>query len=125
MRACRVDAADRLVRQQRPRLLIQRACDGDPLRLSARERVHAEGGAIIAAAVVLIGSLLALAYVWRVLEVVYFQKAPEEARDVKEAPLSLVAPAWILIGASIFFGVNASIPSELAGAAVRALGVGP
>ena len=41
--------------------------------------------------------------------------------DVKEAPWSLVMPAWILIGASIYFGIDASLSSNMAGQAMRAL----
>ena len=75
----------------------------------------------IPAAVVLIGSLLAVIYIWRVVEVIYFHKPAEENEDVKEAPWSLTASAWILVGASIFFGVNASPTSKLANQAAQAL----
>jgi multicomponent Na+:H+ antiporter subunit D len=57
------------------------------------------------AVLVLLSSLLALIYVWRVVEVAYFQDRPEDAPDVREAPASLLLPTWILIGSSLFFGV--------------------
>jgi multicomponent Na+:H+ antiporter subunit D len=58
------------------------------------------------AAVVLVGSLLAVAYVWRVVETAYFQ-APEEPQSiaVTEAPWSMLVPTWVLIIANIYFGV--------------------
>ena len=74
---------------------------------------------LIPAAIVLVGSLLALAYVWRVLEVIYFRPAPKSEPAIKEAPWTMVLPAWILIGASLFFGANASLTSRLAGQAAR------
>ncbi len=73
------------------------------------------------AGVVLIGSLLAVIYIWRVVEVIYFHKAAEEDADVKEAPFSLVIPAWILIGASFYFGINAGLTSKLAHQAAQVL----
>ena len=65
----------------------------------------------ILAAVVLVGSLLALVYVWRVVEAAYFKPAPEgEAKvTVEEAPLAMLIPTWVLIGASIYFGIDTSL----------------
>lgn len=57
-----------------------------------------------AAGLVLVASLLAVVYVWKVLEAAYFEDPVKEI-DVKEAPLSLLIPAYVLIGASIFFGI--------------------
>jgi multicomponent Na+:H+ antiporter subunit D len=79
-------------------------------------------GAFIPAAAVIVGSLLAVVYVWRIVETVYMQ-APEPGTEVREAPLSVVIPAWILVGASLYFGINANLTSSLSEAAVRALGV--
>jgi multicomponent Na+:H+ antiporter subunit D len=63
------------------------------------------------AAVVLVGSLLALVYIWRVVEVAYFQPAPEgnDEVTVEEAPLSMLVPTWVLIGASVYFGIDTSL----------------
>ena len=63
------------------------------------------------AAVVLVGSLLALIYIWRVVEVAYFRPAPggDEAAKVEEAPLSMLIPTWVLIGASFYFGIDTSL----------------
>lgn len=76
------------------------------------------------AIVLLVGSVLACVYVWRVIEVIYFQPPSDEAKKVKEAPLSLLLPAMLLIGASIYFGIDASQTTWWAEQAVRALGVG-
>jgi len=80
-----------------------------------------EEGLILLGAVVLIGSLLAVIYVWRIVETVYFKPALDSTIEVKEAPWSLVMPAWILIGANLYFGIDASLSSSMAGQAARAL----
>lgn len=53
---------------------------------------------------ILLSSLLAVVYVWRVVEVLYFREAPESA-EVSEAPLSMLIPTWLLIGGSLVFGL--------------------
>jgi len=80
------------------------------------------------AAAVLLTSLLALVYVWRVVETAYFRQAPEGAERVAEAPLSMQLPMWLLIGASIWFGLDTSWSADVARRAAAALlgaGVGP
>ena len=78
------------------------------------------------AALVLLSSLLALVYIWRVVEVAYFQLPPERHTRVKEAPLSMLIPTWILIGATLFFGLFTSLSAGVARrAAQMLLGVSP
>jgi len=72
------------------------------------------------AVVVLVGSLMALVYVWKVVEVAYFQE-PEPGADIREAPLSMLVPTWILVLASFYFGINASQTADVAMSAARAL----
>jgi multicomponent Na+:H+ antiporter subunit D len=64
-----------------------------------------ESGLWPVAALVLLSSLLALAYVWRVVEIAYFQPPPEGSPRIPEAPLSMLVPVWILIGATVVFGL--------------------
>ena len=59
------------------------------------------------AGVVLLGSLLALMYVWKVVEVAYFRDADPEL-GISEAPLSLLVPTWVLVLSNLYFGINAS-----------------
>ena len=87
-----------------------------------------EQGSWWLAVIVLIGSLLAVVYVWRVVEVAYMQPAPEIADGLQahEAPLSMLIPAWILIGASIYFGIHTSLTVGVAREAAQfLLGVAP
>ena len=74
----------------------------------------------LVAAAVLVGSLLALIYIWRVVEVAYLQEPPE-GRQASEAPLSMLIPTWILIGASIYFGIDTSVSAGVAETAARLL----
>jgi multicomponent Na+:H+ antiporter subunit D len=77
------------------------------------------------AAVVLAGSLLAVMYIWKVVEVAYFTESPD-GPGVREAPLSMLVPTWALVLANLYFGIDATLT---AGTATRAaemlLGVGP
>jgi multicomponent Na+:H+ antiporter subunit D len=80
-----------------------------------------EGGLWPVAVLILLSSLLAVVYVWRVVEVAYFRQAPENSPEVREAPFSLLAPTWVLIGATVFFGVFTSLSVGVASAAARML----
>ncbi len=63
------------------------------------------------AGVVLAGSLLAVIYIWRVVEIAYFRPPLDsaDAAAVSEAPPSMLIPTWILIGAGIYFGIDTSL----------------
>ena len=54
---------------------------------------------------ILLSSLLAVVYVWRIIEITYFKERPEGAPEVSEAPMSMLLPTWILLGGSILFGL--------------------
>lgn len=72
--------------------------------------------------VILIGSLLAVVYIWRVVEIAYFQESSEkEEVTVKEAPLALLIPLWTLAIANIYFGIETSITVDTASAAANML----
>jgi multicomponent Na+:H+ antiporter subunit D len=74
------------------------------------------------AVLVLLASLLAVIYVWRVVEVAYFRAIPADANPkAVEAPLSMLIPTWILIAANVYFGVNATLTAGVAGRAAAAL----
>ena len=76
-----------------------------------------ENGSWPLALAILFSSLLAVVYIWRVVEVAYFHEPPEGAPKLKEAPLSMLVPAWLLVGASVFFGI---FTSQTAGIAAQA-----
>ncbi len=73
------------------------------------------------AVLLLISSLLAAIYVWRVVEVAYFQSPAEEHADVQEAPALMLIPTYALIGASIVFGLWTSFSAGVAHEAAQRL----
>ena len=78
------------------------------------------------AVLVLLSSLLAVIYIWRVVEVAYFRPAPEGGPAPAEAPLSMLVPMWLLTGASVYFGIDATRTLEVArSAAIYLLEVRP
>jgi multicomponent Na+:H+ antiporter subunit D len=77
------------------------------------------------AVLILLSSLLAVVYVWRVVEVAYLRPAPEGSPPVEEAPPAMLIPTWVLIGASIYFGLDTELSVGVAKqAAMQLLGVG-
>ncbi len=69
-------------------------------------------------------SLLAIAYVWRFVEVAYF-RTPTGDLTRREAPLALLVPAWVLVGATLYFGLETSVTvGSAANAAAMLLGSG-
>ncbi len=77
------------------------------------------------AGLILITSLMAVVYIWRVVESAYFQPAPGGRESAREAPLALLLPTWALIIANLYFGIDASLTTGVAIEAARALlGVG-
>lgn len=71
--------------------------------------------------IILAGSLLALYYVWRVVEVAYFEE-PHPDAPKGEAPWSMIACTWAMIGGSLYLGVSSNFTIELAERAAKILG---
>jgi multicomponent Na+:H+ antiporter subunit D len=76
-----------------------------------------ERGWWMIAVLVLASSLLALIYVWRIVEAAYLREPEGTYPPVKEAPLSMLLPMWLLVAANVYFGIDASLST---GVAVRA-----
>lgn len=73
---------------------------------------------------VVFSSFLAVFYVGRLLQTIFFEAPVNPRKSRKEAPLLLLVPLWILALANIFFGIDASFPVGIANdGAVAALGV--
>ena len=70
---------------------------------------------------ILLSSLIAVVYVWRVIEMAYFRPAPDGAGTVEEAPPAMLVPTWILIGASVYFGIDTDLTVGVAQQAATAL----
>jgi len=72
------------------------------------------------AALILLSSLLAVVYVWRVVEIAYFRQ-PTHHTGVKEAPLSMLIPLWVMAGATIYFGIDTGMTLGVAEIAAEML----
>ena len=78
------------------------------------------------AVLILLGSLLAIVYVWRIVEAAYFKPPIAGRETIKEAPLTFLIPICILVIANIYFGIDTRLSIEVAQAASESLfGVSP
>lgn len=70
---------------------------------------------------ILLSSLFAVAYVWRFVEAAYFRAPPAGQETRSEAPPAILISAWILIIATIWFGLDTSVTVGTALDAARQL----
>jgi len=73
------------------------------------------------AGLVLLGSLLAVIYVWRIVETAYFTAPIAGRQPVKEAPMAFLVPVWMLVSANVYFGIDTRLSVEIATAAAKSL----
>jgi len=73
------------------------------------------------ALLILLGSLMAVVYVWKLVEAAYFEPVPEGAAKVREAPWSMLLPIWLLVGANIYFGIHTEVTVGMATQAANEL----
>lgn len=78
-----------------------------------------EHGYYAVAMLILASSLLAVVYVWRIVEVAYFREPKDDT--ITEAPLRLLLPAWALIFGTVFFGLTTEWTAGTAQQAAREL----
>ncbi|TRX56452.1 monovalent cation/H+ antiporter subunit D family protein [Thalassomonas sp. M1454] len=71
------------------------------------------------AVLILLGSMLAVIYVWKVVEVAYFKEPV--GTPVKEAPIGFLIPIWILVLANVYFGIDTRFSVQVAQAAAESL----
>ncbi len=62
---------------------------------------------------VVFSSVLAVIYMGRILEAVFFRAPANPRKTRKEAPLLILIPLWVLALASLFIGVNGALPFEM------------
>ena len=79
----------------------------------------------MAAVVIVGGSLLALMYIWKIIERAYFKK-PTNTFDIEtatscEAPLAMLIPLWGLVAMNFYFGLSTSFSFGFAHSAIRIL----
>ena len=69
---------------------------------------------------ILISSLLAIIYVWRLVEAAYLSPSPDGA-ERGEAPLVMLIPTWTLVLANFYFGVDTRVSVGVAEQAAKFL----
>ena len=73
-------------------------------------------------AAILLSSLLAVVYVWRFVEAAYFRMPANDAQLARrEAPLPMLLPAWLLVCAIVWFGLDTDFTAGSALEASRSL----
>jgi len=79
------------------------------------------------AVVIVVASLLAALYLWRVVDAAYFRAPPDPADAMPaEAPFSMLGPLWLLVAANVYFGIHPALTTGVARrAAASLLGVAP
>jgi multicomponent Na+:H+ antiporter subunit D len=77
------------------------------------------GGALVV--VIVLGSLMAMVYIWRVVEAAYFRAPEKGAAPLREAPPVLLAVTWAAVLANLYFGLVPSLPITLSSAAAEIL----
>jgi multicomponent Na+:H+ antiporter subunit D len=72
-------------------------------------------------AVILVSSLMAVVYIWSIVEALYFRASVEGDSPALEAPLQLLLVTWLVALLNIFFGLFPGVPLELANSAAALL----
>ncbi len=77
------------------------------------------GVALIGALVA--SSLMAVAYMWRIVEAIYFADPTSDISAVREAPLTMLVVTWVAALANLYFGLVPAVPVRLATSAAETL----
>lgn len=83
-----------------------------------------EAGHAWAAFLVVASSLIAVVYIGRIVELMVLREPPSEgplAKPIREAPLSMLVPMWLLVAANLYFGLRTDFTAGLAVRAAEAL----
>lgn len=72
-------------------------------------------------AVIVVSSLMAVAYIWRVIEAVYFSVPADNAVAPGEAPPLMLAVTWIVVLGNLYFGLVPAWPVALSSGAAEIL----
>jgi multicomponent Na+:H+ antiporter subunit D len=79
------------------------------------------GAGWLLVAVIVTGSLMAVAYIWRIVEVAWFRQAGPEQPEIREAPVLMLAVTWVAALGNIYFGLDPSLQIKLAADGARML----
>ncbi|MDJ0918393.1 MAG: monovalent cation/H+ antiporter subunit D family protein [Woeseiaceae bacterium] len=86
---------------------------------------YEQGSLGIALIVVLvISSLMAVVYIWRIVESIYFGEPTSDLSSVREAPIAMLVLTWAAALLNIYFGLVPELPVSLSSSAADIL-LGP
>jgi multicomponent Na+:H+ antiporter subunit D len=77
-----------------------------------------ETGYWLIAILIVVSSLFAVIYIWKIIEVLYFS---ERAGSYREVSVLTLIPIWILALFCIFLGINTSLTVDVANIATEIL----
>lgn len=75
-------------------------------------------------ALILITSMMAVYYIWRVIEAAWLHERPAHLPKLGEAPLALLIPTWVMVALNFYFGIDTRLTVGAASAAAEALMAG-
>jgi multicomponent Na+:H+ antiporter subunit D len=76
---------------------------------------------ILLVAVLVISSLMAVVYVWRIVEAIYFAEPVVDQSAIREAPRLMLLITWVAALANLYFGLVPEVPVTLASSAADTL----
>lgn len=83
--------------------------------------VMEQGGLGVALVVlIVVSSLLAIVYIGRIVEQLWFGEPVEGTQEVREAPVLMLIVTWTAVALNIWFGLDATVPGALAAQAAEA-----
>ena len=66
-------------------------------------------------AILIVGSsLLAVIYIWNIVEVAYLEKETSREQTLKEVPMTMLAPLWVLVILNFYFGIDTDLTTRVA-----------
>ncbi len=80
-----------------------------------------EKGWWMLAILIVLSSLLAVIYIWRVVEAAYLMPPTRDLSQVREVPWAMQAVLWVMIAANIWFGLETTYSVDIAHAAAEHL----
>jgi multicomponent Na+:H+ antiporter subunit D len=72
-------------------------------------------------AILVISSLMAVIYIWRIVETIYFAEPTADLSAVREAPLMMLVVTGAVALANLYFGLVPEVPVSLASSAAETL----
>ena len=73
------------------------------------------------AILLIVSSLMAVAYVGKMIDVMYFKPSPAKFVNVSEGPRSMLIPCWIFAILTLYFGIDTRLTAGLAGRVASSL----